>query len=241
MWRLSLVLTFCFCCGAAAEPLRLVANQWPPFTDARLLNNGVASDLVRTALSRAGYATVQSEVPWARALRGLKQGQYDVVVTAWYSEERAAFGYYSKPYMVNQLRFVQRRGAGVQFTRLADLYRYRIAVSRSYAYSPEFDNDPQLHKVVVVDFSAGARMVQAQRLDLAVEDEYVARYLFNGELADIRDELEFLPLPLSETNAYILVSRQHPQHRQIAEAFDQAIEAMRADGSYARIFQHHGF
>ncbi len=243
MWRVGGVLLLWAMAGIAAAdgPLRLVANFWPPYTDQRILNGGLASDLVQSALRRAGYTTVQSEVPWARVLRGLRIGRYDVAVSAWYSAERSEFADFSQPYLINQLRLVQRRGRGIRFEQLADLYKYRIAVARGYAYSPAFDSDSRLNKFVVLDFTAGARMVQAQRLDLAVEDELVARYLFKGELASISGDLEFLPRPLSESGLHILVSHQHPEHRQIAEAFDQAITEMRRDGSYARIFQRHGY
>lgn len=243
MWRVGSVLLLWAMAGIAAAdgPLRLVANFWPPYTDQRLLNGGLVSDLVQSALHRAGYTTVRSEVPWARALLGLRTGRYDVVISAWYSEERSEYAYFSQPYLTNQVRLVQRRGRGIRFEQLADLYKYRIAVARDFAYSPEFDNDSRLYKLVVADFAAGARMVQAQRLDLAVEDELVARYLFKGELAGISGDLEFLPRPLSESGLHILISHQHPEHRQIAEAFDQAIMAMRLDGSYARIFQQHGY
>lgn len=243
MWRIVVVLLSWAMAGIAVAdgPLRLVANSWPPYTDRRLLNSGLASDLVQSALHRAGYATEQSEVPWARVLRGLRTGRYDVAVSAWYSDERREFADFSQPYLINQVRLVQTRGRGIRFEQLADLYQYRIAVARGYAYSPEFDDDDRLSKFVVQDFAAGARMVQAERLDLAVEDELVARYLFKGELAGISGELEFLPLPLSESRLHILVSHQHPEHRQIIEAFDQAIMEMRRDGSYARIFRQHGY
>lgn len=243
MWRVGGVLLLWAMAGIAVaqDPLRLAANVWPPYTDQRLLNGGLVSDLVQCALHRAGYTTVQTEVPWARALLGLRTGRYDVAISAWYSDERSEYAYFSQPYLINQVRLVQRRGRSIRFERLADLYPYRIAVTRDFAYSPEFDNDSGLSKVKVPGFATGARMVQAQRLDLAVEDELVARYLFKGELASIRDELEFLPRPLSESGLHILVSHRHPEHRQIAEAFDQAIAAMRSDGSYARIFQRHGY
>ncbi|MDZ4333894.1 MAG: amino acid ABC transporter substrate-binding protein, partial [Pseudomonas sp.] len=55
--------------GHAAETLRLVADPWPPFNDQTLLNNGVSSDLVTTALTRAGYTTSYVQVPWERAVR----------------------------------------------------------------------------------------------------------------------------------------------------------------------------
>lgn len=226
--------------GQASEALRLAANPWPPFTDQRMLNNGVAADIVTTALTRAGYLTQYIEVPWERALHGLQRADYDVLVNAWYTRERADFGYYSQPYLVNRVRFLQRKGANIRYRQLVDLYPYSIAVVRGYAYSSEFDQDSRLTKVGVLGFDIGARMLHARRVQLMLEDELVARYYLGRELRSIRDELEFLPQPLSENGLHILVSRKHPAHKAIAEAFDRAIDDMRADGTYARIFKRHG-
>lgn len=235
---LSLVLLPLY--GVAAETLRLVADPWPPFNDQALLNNGVASDLVSTALSRAGYSSTYAQVPWERAVRGLQQGIYDVLINAWYTDERTTFGHYSQPYLINRIRFMQRKGSQISFKQLSDLYPYSIAVVRGYAYSSEFDQDTLLTKVGVSGFAMGARMLHARRVQLTLEDELVARFHLSRDLASIRDQLEFLPQPLSENGLHILVSRNHPQHQQIADAFNKAIESMRADGSYAQIFQRHG-
>lgn len=227
-------------CGHTAQTLRLVADPWPPFNDQTLLNNGLASDLVTTALERAGYLTTYAQVPWARAVRGLQQEAYDVLINAWYTDERAVYGHYSQPYLVNRVRFLQRKNAGINFTQLSDLYPYSIAVVRDYAYSPAFGQDAKLNKVEVVSFELAARMLHARRVQLTLEDELVARFHLSRSLAGVRDQLEFLPQPLSENNLHILISRKHPQHQQIADAFNKAIEEMRADGSYAQIFQRHG-
>lgn len=237
---LSLLLLLLLPSAVAGETLRLVADPWPPFNDQRLPNNGVASDLVSTALARAGYATRYRQVPWERAVHGLLRADYDVLINAWYSEERADFGYFSAPFLVNRIRFLRRKGSAIQFEQLADLYPYRIAVMRGYAYSSAFNDDPLLRKVGVGSFESGARMLQAGRVELTLEDEFVARYHLARGLSGIRDELEFIERPLSENGLHILVRRSHPQHRQIAEAFDRAIVAMRADGSYAAILQRHG-
>ncbi|QLC72758.1 transporter substrate-binding domain-containing protein [Pseudomonas sp. LPB0260] len=226
--------------AGAAERLRLVASPWPPFNDQKLLNHGLASDLVETAFSRAGYATDYVEVPWARAVRGLRLGDYDVLINAWYSEDRTAFGYFSQPFLVNRIRLLRRKDRPLQFDTLADLYPHRIAVMRDYAYSPVFDKDGRLRKVKVSSFLSGARMVHARRVEMMPEDEIVARYHFARELRDIRDDLEFVAQPLSENGLHVLVGLGRPDHQRIAEAFNRAIEAMRADGSYAAIFRRHG-
>lgn len=224
----------------AEQVLRLAANPWPPFTDKSLLNNGVASDLVVNALARAGYTTIYAQVPWERAVRGLQQDTYDVLVGAWHTEERAVFGYFSQPYLINRVRFLQRKGSGIVFRQLPDLYPYSIAVSRGYAYAEAFDQDVRLSKVGVAGFESGARMLAARRVQLTLEDELVARYHLSRSLAGIRDQLEFLPQPLSESGLHMLISLRHPRHKQIAEDFNREIAAMRADGSYAQILRHHG-
>ena len=223
-----------------AEPLRLVANAWPPFTDQQLLNNGLASDLVSSALQRAGYASEYHEVPWARALQGMQQDRYDVLVPTWFATERQAYGLYSEPYLVNRIRFLRRTGSSIQLNQLNDLLPYSIAVARGFAYAPAFDNDPRLNKQIVASFPIAARMLAAGRIDLTLEDEGVAKYHLSHELVELAPALEFLPVELSASPLHILVRRKHPQSAQIVRAFNQALQEMRADGSYASILQRHG-
>ncbi|MBB2493885.1 substrate-binding periplasmic protein [Aquipseudomonas ullengensis] len=223
-----------------AELVRMSADSWPPFTDKRLPNNGLAVDLVNTALQRAGYTTEYIEAPWARVLHGLQQGDYDLVVSAWYSEERTRFGQFSAPYLINRVRFLQHRRTAIDYQSLADLRPYDIAVVRGYSYSQAFDQDASLRKVPVLEFAMGARMLAAGRVQLALEDELVAQHYLNRELAEVKDSLTFLPQPLSENGLHILVRLSHPRHQQIVDDFNRAIVQMRADGTYAQIYQRHG-
>jgi polar amino acid transport system substrate-binding protein len=220
--------------------LRLVADAWPPFTDATLFNGGLATDIVSTALARAGYASDFEQVPWARALLGLGEGRYDVLVNAWFNEERTQLGQFSGEYLINRVRFLKRKEAPIEFSTLPQLYTYPIAVVRGYAYSPTFDQDVSLQKIPVHNFAMAVRMVAADRVKLTLEDEYVARYYLARESPKVRNAVEFLPKPLSENGLHILVSLKNPQHEQIVAGFDRAIVAMKADGTYARLMKRHG-
>jgi polar amino acid transport system substrate-binding protein len=226
--------------AATAEKLRLVADAWPPFTDINLVNGGLATDLVSTALARAGYTTAFEQVPWARALQGVGEGRYDVLVDAWFNNERTLIGEFSGEYLLNRVRFLKRKDSSIEFNDLQALHPYPIAVVRGYAYSSAFDSDPELQKVPVHSFSMAVRMLAAGRVALAVEDEYVARYTLNNEVPRVRGGVEFLPKPLSENSLHILVSLKNPNHAQIVASFDREIAAMKADGSYDRLFRQHG-
>ena len=231
-----LLLTY----SAAAEKLRLVADAWPPFTDATLVNGGLATDIVSTALARAGYTSDFEQVPWARALLGVSEGRYDVLINAWYTDERTKLGKFSSEYLVNRVRFLKRKDAPIEYNNLQQLHTYPIAVVRGYAYSPAFDEDQSLQKIPVHSFAMAVRMVAADRVKLTLEDEYVARYYLAREPAKVRNAVEFLPKPLSENGLHILVSLKNPRHEQIVAGFDRAIAAMKADGSYERLLKQHG-
>ncbi|AZD32316.1 amino acid ABC transporter, periplasmic amino acid-binding protein, putative [Pseudomonas chlororaphis] len=226
--------------SAYAEKLRLVADAWPPFTDATLVNGGLATDIVSTALARAGYASEFEQVPWARALLGVGEGRYDVLVNAWFNEARTQLGQFSSEYLVNRVRFIRRKDTPVEYTNLKQLHQYPIAVVRGYAYSPDFDSDPELQKVLVHNFAMAVRMLAADRVKLTLEDEYVARYYLARESPRVRNAVEFLPNSLSENGLHILVSLKNPAHAQIVAKFDREIEAMKADGSYDRLLRQHG-
>lgn len=225
---------------AAAEKLRLVADAWPPFTDATLVNGGVATDIVSTALARAGYASDFEQVPWARALLGVGEGRYDVLVNAWFNEERTHIGQFSSEYLLNRVRFLKRKDTPIEYNNLQQLHTYPVAVVRGYAYSPEFDGDAALQKVQVHSFPMAVRMLAADRVKLTLEDEYVARYYLARESPKVRNAVEFLPNPLSENSLHILVSLKNPDHEQIVAGFDREIAAMKEDGSYERLLRQHG-
>jgi polar amino acid transport system substrate-binding protein len=225
---------------AFAQRLRLVADAWPPFTDATLINGGLATDIVSTALARAGYASDFEQVPWARALMGVGDGRYDVVVNAWYDDARTHLGQFSAEYLINRLVFIKRRDDPIEFQNLEQLHDYPIAVVRGYAYSAAFDQDTLLQKIPVHNFAMAVRMLVARRVRLTVEDEYVARYYLAQESPRVRNSVEFLPQSLSENSLHILVSLKNPEHEQIVASFDREIAKMKVDGSYARLMKQHG-
>ncbi|KPX34889.1 Amino acid ABC transporter periplasmic amino acid-binding protein [Pseudomonas tremae] len=226
--------------AGAAEKLRLVADPWPPFTDALLLNGGLATDIVTTALHRAGYSTAYEQVPWARAMLGLREGRHDVLINAWFSEDREKVGQFSTEYLLNRIRLIKRKESPMGSLTLEQMHDYRIAVVRGYAYSPAFDNDALLKKVLVQNFSSAVRMLAADRVDLALEDEYVARYNLGLESEEVRNRVAFVPGSLSENSLHILVSLKNPEHARIVADFDREIAAMKADGTYEELLRLHG-
>ncbi|MFL9814225.1 transporter substrate-binding domain-containing protein [Stutzerimonas sp. VN223-3] len=222
-----------------AEVLRLAGNVWPPYTDQRLSGGGLSVELVRTALGRAGYQVDYIEVPWARAVLGLKRGNYDML-NVWPSTHHTVYARYTRAFLTNRVRWVQRHDNRIIYRGLESLVPYRIALLRGYAFSEALENDARLNKGYAASFVQAARMLTAGRVDLTLEDERTVQFHFARELKEVSDAYRFVPGEFSLLDLSLVVRNDHPQQAAIIAAFDREIAAMVEDGSYAAIFHRHG-
>jgi len=221
-----------------AEVLRLAGNIWPPYTDRSLPGEGLSVELIRTALGRGGYQVEYIEVPWERALLGLRNGSYDMI-NGWPSVKRVDYTLSSRPFLINRMRWVQRRESDMRYDGLDSLTGHPIALSRGYMYSDELDEDRRLQKGYAANFVQAAKMVLAGRVDLTLEDERTALFHLERELGHERDALRFVPGEFRRVGLSLLVRSDHPRRTDIVATFNREIAAMVDDGSYAAIFSRH--
>jgi len=224
---------------AAPNSVQLAADAWPPYVDSRLPEQGLAMDLVKTALERAGYAHTTHITSWNRVLEGAQIGVYDVVVAAWHSQQRENFLYFSKPYFKNKILFLKRRDTPIKYKTLDDLNKYTIGVIANYAYDPKFDNSRVLNKIPDKQLVRNLIKLETGQIQLTLDDELVLLYAMNKYIPTGAEKLEFLEQPLAVRSLRIGISKKNPNHRKIAARFDKAIQDMIKDGSYRKILEKH--
>ncbi len=225
----------------SASELKVTASTWPPYVDPQLPESGLVINIVNVALTRAGYMTALTFDTWPRALEGTKIGIYDVIAGAWYSDERSEYLAFSQPFIINEVKFIKRKGRLIVYNTLEDLRGLVIGIVRDYAYGAEFDNAAYLIKVPQNHVIQNLNNLFSGRIDLTLADERVARYELRQYMSGDMSELAFLPKPLSAKGLHIAVSKRRPDHAKIVSDFDSAITAMKKDGTYMEIMKNHGF
>jgi len=225
--------------GARAE-LKIVANPWPPYTSDEVRNGGVATEIVTMALKRAGYRSNVSVVPWSRALNGTRNGVYDLIICAWRSKEREREFFFSDPYVENRIVFLKRTGTEWDFTGLPSLRGKRIGVIRDYAYSDAFNKSDIFQRDASGEFVANVLKLVAGRVDLTLEDEFVARFEIARSLPDERAQVDYSPTPLLTNTCQSAMSRNNPDAAFILVAMNQALAHMYSEGVIERILGVHG-
>ncbi|HED15502.1 MAG TPA: transporter substrate-binding domain-containing protein [Gammaproteobacteria bacterium] len=224
---------------AAPNNLQLAADAWPPYVDPSLPEQGLAMDLVKTALQRAGYTNTVHISSWDRVLEGAQIGVYDVIVAAWHSKQRESFLYFSEPYFKNKILLLKNRATSIRYKKLDDLNKYVIGVIANYAYDHDFDNSRVLNKIPDTQLIRNLIKLRQLQIDLTLDDELVLLYAMNKYMPKGAKELEFLQPPLALRSLRIGISKKNPDHRKIAARFDKAIQDMIKDGSYQKILEKH--
>jgi len=224
---------------AASNSVQLAADAWPPYVDATLPEQGLAMDLVKTALQRAGYSYNTHLTSWNRVLEGAQIGVYDVIVAAWHSKQREDFLYFSEPYFKNKILFLKNKATPIQYRTLDDLNKYVIGVIANYAYEPKFDNSRVLNKLPDTQLIRNLVKLGQGQIQLTLDDELVLQYAMNKFIPKGAEQLEFLQRPLAVRSLRIGISKKNPDHRKIAARFNKAIQDMINDGSYRKILEKH--
>ena len=242
LWLVFVLTGSAFAADEAAPKgvvLRATGAVWAPYVDTSLENGGLASDLVRTALGRAGYSIDAKVETWPRASQGVSLGVYDMVVAMFRSEARAQDLAFSEPYLLNDVVLVARRGSGFEYRGPASLERATIGVVKDYVYDAGFDGYPGYRRVVNNHLIQNLLLLRQGRVQLVVGDKWAILYELSRFMPGAVNEFEFVTQPVATRGLRLAVSRQNAGHAEIITHFDREIAAMRADGSYAAIVKRH--
>lgn len=241
---LLIKLFFIMFCSVATLPpvlckeLKFAATEWPPYSGANLKGNGFSPQLIRKIFSDNNVEVQVFILPWARALKGTMEGNYDGLLDVWYSEERAKNLHFTDPYMFNRIKFIKRSNSNISFNELADLKPYKIGIVRDYAYNEVFDSSKEIAKISERTFIINFYKLLHHRIDLTLEDELVARHEIKKISPLLLKEVEFLPKGLSENKLHVAFSKDNES---LTEVFNKKLEKMQKDGSMLQLMLEHDF
>ena len=225
--------------SAGAPVLKVTGSLWTPYIDDELPEGGLAADLVRSALTRAGYELEPTMETWSRAYKGAAVGVYDVVAAAWQNSERSVDLLFSEPYLLNDIVLLARKGIVSDFESLSDLTGYRIGVVRGYAYDDAFDNNGELNRISNNHLIQNLLLLRQGKIDLLVGDKWSIFHQISRFMPDDLDRFTLLARPIARRGLRLGVSRQNHDAGQIIERFDAAMAEMKSDGSFQTIMERH--
>lgn len=234
-------LSVLFAPAAHSRQLTMCTLNWEPFYGEDLPRNGFFTELVREAFERGGHTVNVEFMPWARAMIEVKQGDREVLLGAYYSDERAETYHASDPIYTAEVGLVAHRRAGIEsFSSLRDLTDYTIGYGRGFTVTEEFDNADYLDKEPAKDLAQNVKKLYAGRIDMIAGSFANIRYAAQQQGMDL-GELVFLQPALVENSLHIMVSKATPDGEQLLADFHRGLREIREDGSYEQILREMGY
>ncbi|MBE0507388.1 MAG: transporter substrate-binding domain-containing protein [Marinospirillum sp.] len=164
---------------AASEEPPLIAlimetEPWGFYHPATGELQGIWLDIAQELELTSGLSQTKRLAPYARVIEGLANGAADVSYLI-RSEDRDAEVTHAG-HLFDFGSIVQVR-QGIQLKSYDDLQGLRIGVLQSIRLSPRFDQDQQLHKVMVRNYENMLAMLAAGRLDAVSGNSLSLAYL----------------------------------------------------------------
>jgi polar amino acid transport system substrate-binding protein len=225
---------------AQAESVSIAGcENYAPYSDVALPGDGFANDLTAQIMRRAGYQPTIEMLPWVRALEGTESGEFDILPSAWYTEERAQKLLFSQPIAMSRLVFVKPADSKFEFHSLKDLAGLRIGIVSGYTYEPTFLASPLFQRLAVADVLMNLRRVATRHIDLTLDDELTLRFIIHSRAPELTPMLALTHGVLSEQGLFVTFSKQRPDAAKLLADFNAGLARMRADGSYQALLVAH--
>jgi len=235
-------LLFVISQNAWSQKVRLVTTDWAPYYSSTLKSGGVVSELVHSAFVRGGLESSISWYSWITAMKMVKEGASDAVMGAYYSDERAKNYFYSDPIFSVDVGFIALESLSIdKYKDLHSLEPYTIGAMRGWVYTHEFDTADYLKKEIVVNQIFAVRMLFAEQVDIVAASILVFKHEANF-LPSSKDQKIVVLNPLLDSKPlYLMFSKSIPNSLELVEAFNAGMTSIRADGTFKRILDKHGF
>lgn len=214
----------------AQKPEVLFAiGEWPPMITENAAGYGIHTERVTEVFEAIGYRVRYVFVPWRRAYEQTVAGEYAATFSWIWTEERAAEMLYPRHPVAkaHQKGFYRkdRFPTGLDIDEIADLgaLGLRPVGVASYWYEVEFRRQG-IPADIVTSSEAAWRFLDAGRADIYFDEEDVGWMDMTNVLGEDAMSRYATTDPVQSDTMFILFSPQHPQGRDLRDAFDAFLD-----------------
>ncbi|QZA77121.1 transporter substrate-binding domain-containing protein [Deefgea tanakiae] len=223
----------------AAEPIRLVTGNYPPYEYEEAGEiKGLVVDVLKEAFARSNQSVEFKVVPWARALWMAQHGEADAVFATIKTPERKQVLNFSNESLIPlSSAFFVKKGSPIQYNGdLNTLAEQNIGLLRQGSHGIAFDTAVQNGTLKYPDFTTDTltniKKLVAGRIDMMAGDRIGTLHLLQQN--KLLDQVNVLAPEINTSASYLAFSKSK-DHTATRDAIDKAIRSMKKDGSYQRI------
>ena len=175
---------------ASADDIILVADPWCPFNCGRNDENpGYMVEIAKYVFEQHGHTVKYFNVPWARAIYGTREGQYDGIIGAGRTET-PDFVFPDIELGLARHTFYVKKGNPWRYDGLDSLKTITLGVIKNYSYGDLYNvyiepnqNNPKRIQVISGEkgLALNIQKLEENKIDAIIEYFFRGRYRICGK------------------------------------------------------------
>ncbi len=225
----------------AQDSITIAIGEWPPYMSKTLSHLGGGSRIIKEAFSLQGINVTFQFYPWKRTLALVEHNRADATGLWGYSEQRAAYAFYSDPVCSDSVYFWHLKSVPFNWNTVADLKGLIVGGTLAYNYGDDFNKAVEegvfTYREAPEDLM-NLKMLLFKRIDLfPFEGTAGAMLLKKHFTPDQRKMLVYHPKPLSTHSFFLLMSKKNTRNLKRIEQFNKGLAQLKASGKIEAYLQ----
>lgn len=226
---------------ATQKPIRIVTLEYAPleYIDQSGELKGAAVEIVREIFKDLDIPISIEVLPWARAIRSVKEGTRDAIFTAFRNKEREKFLDYCSEVLINQYvslyALVERN---IQFDGdLEKLKNYQFGIVSNISYGKKFDElarNGVLKTQRVEQLNHNFMKLKKGRIDIVINNRFGGDYELSRYSA--YSSIKRLAPDVDATPSYFAFSKKSGM-KETLKKFTAKLKEFKSNGRYKKILQ----
>ena len=224
--------------GFSATKVRIVTEDYEPYTKCTPKFSGVFIEVVEAAFKEEAIVVEYQRVPWKRANEMALNNEVEATIP-WFKtvEREKVFLYSSTVVMATNKFFIKKNGkipANFAWQSLEDFKQYKMGGTIGYWYEESFKKAGLNTEMVPTD-DLNMQKLADNRIDAFVTDEMLGWLLIKKYFPNNVKDFMVLEKPYSEEALYLMIGKTNPKREELMNKFNSGLKKIKANGSYQKI------
>jgi len=222
------------------EIITLSTGEWSPYTSKDNPTKSIAETIIREAFRNENIKVSVKYYPWKRAYKVAKELDSDGTFP-WLGTEKRFEDFYSSEQAIIKIKMVFFHLKNFQFkwNSYSDLKKYRIGGTIGYK-SAELLKEKNLTVELVPREVQNFKKLLKNRIDITPSSYLVGYDIINNNFSK-KEKLAFTNHPKKvypDTGAYLLISKKHPNAKELINKFNKGLDKLIESGRYKKIIDN---
>lgn len=239
---LTLILVFSVIVlpSAMAKEFEILTGEWAPYVSESLPGGGPTGMIITEALNASGDSVKFEYVPWKRT-EVLTQSGKALATFPWStSPEFEATAYISSPLAVQRMVFfyLKSEHPDWDYKGLESLKNLTVGGSTGYTYVKTFA-DAGIKTSYAPTILNSLQKLLRKRVDVVPESQLVGWKTIKDNLPGDADKIASSQSALFEKPLFMMVSKSHPDGKELIESFEKGFKVIKESGRYKQILEEY--